>query len=236
VAFTLVQQKTAMSAVSGTAITCTFDSPPTEGNLLLGILFHTGTNEILTDSSWAGGHWWVDFESCMVYHYPKIASPGQSSTLSNTSPSSVTWAVCLLEYAGDGIIADDTADGELFTSSGQLTYTLATNGNDYPATGRSLAYANDLVVVSFGHQGATRSIASWSNGFTELADLAPAGTVLATLGVAHKILTTAGISQSCTVTLSANSTAIPVMYIQSFTTYPSPSRARASQQSSPAGW
>lgn len=235
-AFALVQQKTAVSTVSGTAISCTFDAAPTEGNLIMGLVFVTGTT-LLPDCNWAGNHWWRDWEACMVTHYPLIAEVGQTAVFSVTSPVSVTWAVCLVEYSNDGMILDDTVDFENFTTTGQLSYSLATNGNAFSETGAAgISFSEDLVIVSFGHQGAARSISSWSGGFTGLAALVPAGTTPGTFGVAHQILTTTGVSQTATVTMSAVSTTVPAMLIQSFTCWPGPSRSRASQQSSPAGW
>jgi hypothetical protein len=224
--FSLVQSKTAVSTVSGTAITCTYDNPPTRGNLILGIVFTSGNADNLPDSNWAGGHWISDLNACTVWHYPLIALPTQTSVFSVTSPTSVSWAVCLVEYSAEEVIADDVHTFNTITTAGVASYTATTSG---------LSYSNDLIIVSFGQQGAVRTCDAWSNGFTEVCDLPAVGTIAGTLGVAHKT-TQAGVDESCTVTLSGTISQLPAMLIQAFTTWPGPSRSRVSQQSAPGGW
>jgi hypothetical protein len=224
--FTVVQTKTAVSVVSGTAITCTFDNPPTEGSFLLAVVMHTGAN-ILPDSNW--GQYKLGCGNINVlYHFNKMAQAGESSTFSVTSPSSVTWAVVLREYTTDCYTDNNLISIDAGKASGASSYALSC-----PVDTTS---PDNLGICSFAQQGGTaRTVNAWSDGFTEIADLQPAGTVVAALATADQAY--AAISTpTCTVTLSGVTATKPSMIVQTVATQGGPERAKSQQQAASGRW
>lgn len=223
--FTVVQTKTAVSTVAGTAITATLTSPPTEDSLLLAVVMHTGVN-LCGNSSWSNLAY-ASQNVNTVYHYATMAGVATTSTFSVTSPSSVTWALCLREYSIDGGDVDyDSVTIDASPAAGSATYAMATVG---------LSGENDLVVASFAQQNTARTATSFSGGFTEFADLQP-GPTSSSLASADSILTSVGVDQSTTITLSGTTSSIPAWIIQSFSSQAGPTRSRTSQQTAPGGW
>lgn len=218
-AWTGVQTKTAVSSAAGTAIAATFDTAPTSGNFLLAVVFHTGTN-VLPDSSY--GSYSIAFGNFgIVYHFFKIAAPGESATFSVTSPSSVTWAVVLKEYGeiAGMEVGNDTVQGDATFPGGASSYTLDNTG---------ICEYNDLCVASFAQEGSART-ATWSSGWAEVADLQPPSSSSG-LAVADQVLTTKQ-DVPLTVTLSGNTVNSPTIINQELFAFGDPGRFRPQQQS-----
>jgi hypothetical protein len=221
--YSTVQTKTAISAASGTAIACTFDTPPTEGSLIFAVVMHTGTN-ILPDSSY-GPYRTAVGNINVVYHFFKMAVASEPAAFTVTSPASVTWAVSLREYTADGEHYPNYVDADATKPANNSSYTMG------PADYED----GDLAVVSLAQQGGTaRTATTWSDGFIEVADLQPAGTVVAALAVADQVMASTG-TVSCTLTLSGNTSSKPSTILQTLGVLPNPYRARAQQQAQ-AGW
>jgi hypothetical protein len=190
---------------------------------------HTGVN-ILPDSSW-GPFQLATGAICVLYHFFKIAEAGESSTFSVTSPASVTWAVVLQEYTADSEATNDFALVDSNKAAGASSYTLSV------ASGGKATGDTDFGIAAFASQGGTaRTFTSWSDGFVEVADLQPAGTVVAYLGVAAQVYNPTPDYPLFTVGLSGVTATKPSMLIQALNTIPNPDKTRSQLQQAAGRW
>jgi hypothetical protein len=227
--YTVVQTKTAVSSVAGTAFSCTFDSAPTGGNMLMAALWHSGTTLLPLDSSgtsWNMGALNAQQSVCTVYIWVALAAPGLQ-TWSATHTGSVTWAVVIREYA-DITYPVDLDNGAAYNdAAGASTYQMGvvnTDGSDA------------LAVAVCGQQGTARTATSWSDSFTEVADLQPSGSPVGALGVAEKVLTGPG-AQETWVTLSGTTSSIVSSMLTAVNGSSMASLSRSRQQSAQqSGW
>jgi hypothetical protein len=222
--WTSVQQKTAGSLVTGTAISCTFDAAPTPGNFLLAVVAHSGAT-ILPDSSYGPFlHAVGNFN--VVYHYVKVAGSSESATFSVTSGATVSWAVILKEYSD--IPGSEVANDTVVSNATQ------NNSSSFTLDNTLVDIENDLCVASFAQQDTNWS-ATWSTGWTEIAEVAPASVPVIGLAVADQVLTDR-VTVPMTITLAGSTTSRPSKINQAMWAFGDAGRFRPKQQQSWSQW
>jgi hypothetical protein len=226
-AWSCVQTKTASSAVTGTAVSCTFDAAPTPGSFLIAVIMHSGVAAQTLVSSY-GDYRVAVGDINIVYHFYKIADEGESATFTMTFPAAASWAVMIKEYDVDGTgVENDAVNVDASQASGVSTYTLNNPG---------LEGNGDLCVSCFAQQQATtRDVTSYAAGWTEAADIAPASTPAIRLHVADRVLSTPTDPVNQTWTLSGTTTAVPSKMNQALIAVEDPARRTRFQQQAAAG-
>lgn len=193
-----VQKKVYGSVSASTNHTVTFDSGPTQNNLL--ILTVVGDATASTPAGWSLATSQVQFVG--IYIFYKVAGAGESSSITVTIGSSTNASMVAMEYSG---MATSTPLDQV---AGTNNY----NGSAVPSgTTATTAQADELLVAAVGLSGGGGSIdsttfSSWSNSFTEQGSgfgNAGATTTHVRNGTADRIVSATG-AYSTTATISAS--------------------------------
>jgi hypothetical protein len=187
VPLTEVQQKGGNNT-SGTTLTVTYDTPPTQGNLLIA----TASGDTFLTMGSAGWTLATSIESFEgTYEWWKIAGAGESSSVLINGAVADSIEAILFEYSGN--VAASPVD---------KTATNTPSSTTTPTTGTTAAttQADELALACFGRQGSNLT-ATYTNAFVSEGTASSPFSVPGTLLVASKALSATG-TQTTTATLS----------------------------------
>lgn len=220
-----VQRKSAASTSDSTSHSITFDSAPTQGNLLVVVYSSDGGGAAGPNGGWTpvtgtDGVLSADFTAVICWY--KIAGASESSTISFTFASASNLAVTAYEYSG--IAASSPVDKVAGNSPGSSTGTCATG------TTATTTQADELLIAGVGQTtaggGTLRTIASWNNSFTAELHIASTGSPVNTsISVASRIVSATG-TYSSTATFSGGNSNHPSAGIVTFKAAAAPSGIR----------
>lgn len=157
-AATLVQSKTV--AASSATSTATFDSSPTDGNLLIAIVAYVGNSGFATTpTGWAQAAFSGGSAHGFVTIWYKVAGAGESSTVTFTVSTLAVGSIAIFEYSG--------MTATPFDVGAQAAAAYGTSiGTGTTAT---IAQADELLIAAVATPEVTRTFSNtWGNGFTQL--------------------------------------------------------------------
>lgn len=188
-----IQKKTAADVGDQTSHSVVFNSPPTQGNMMI-LCIASNVFIVTPPSGWTNAVTQSDFLACYVYY--KIAGPGESSTVSFTSTAGCA-AMIAFEYSSLSSI-DQTANAIGQGAAG----TISTGTTSTTTSANEIAFA----VATFRLGDGATSVSSWSNSFTTEGNASSlgAGDADVYIDVATKTLVATG---TVTSTATLNTTA-----------------------------
>ncbi|MGH2755528.1 MAG: hypothetical protein ACRDLB_14010, partial [Actinomycetota bacterium] len=173
----ITQVQKDQSATTGTSVTATLDSTPTQGNKLIAICGATGLT--LAEQNGPGAGWTKVAEGAGPSGWPsvemweRVAGASQSKTVTCTSTVTGTVRISTFEYSGLGDF-DKSATSSTASATSQSTGTTPTT-----------SVADELLLASIQPSGTIGTWGAWTNGFTQQTDNSQQST-------AHRIVASTG--------------------------------------------
>lgn len=200
-----VQKKTYGSTADNTSHTITFDSAPTQGNVLIAVVTaNDGT--INTPSGWTLVVAVTDFVRSAIF--TKVAGASEPSGVTFTIGNTESFSGVIMEYSGLTGSTDQSGSATAQGGGG----TIAT-----PSVSTTSARQLLVAVAGFRKEGGTVTITGWNNSFTEDSEVASANAADVNMGtsVGLREVDATG-SYSSTATVSGSSIDHDVAIIAGF--------------------
>lgn len=189
----LVQRVTNQSAANVATLSAVYTTTPVQGDLLIALGNSDATLTITSGWSLAT----QSVNDTGLYQWYKIAGAAESSTVTITPSSAASTEIVIEEWSGN--VATSPLDQVSNTSTSVGSATI--NSGTSPAT----TQADELAIAGLGWN-VTGTITTYTNAYTEVAELTGAGGVVTKLAVANKALTATGTTGTVG-TLSPNNNA-----------------------------